>query len=134
MDSFFVVIFYITFLWEGGKSMGNILSYLLPVLAATDSSGSGTSYWAGLEEKLNIAGDATNQFLHLCQDYWYIPMTFAIIAIGCLIMAGGKQGRIQAKSFLWWVIVATAIIMMVPTIIGLITTLFAKEQTTISKL
>lgn len=118
--------------------MGSILSYLLPIAAAAESgnggSSSGTSYWTGLEEKLNMVGDATNQFLHLCQDYWYIPLTFAIIAIACLVLAGGKQGRLQAKSFLWWVIVATAIIMMVPTIIGLLSTLFVKEQTTISRL
>ncbi len=93
-----------------------------------------TTYWSGLEEKLDTMGTATNEFLHVVQDYWYIPLTVSLIIVFCLVLAGGKQGRIQAKSFLWIILMATAGIMMIPTIIELITTIFAKEQTTISKL
>lgn len=106
--------------------MGNLLKGFI--------TASSTTYWTGLEDKLDLMGTATNEFLHVVQDYWYIPLTFSLIIVFCLVLAGGKQGRIQAKSFAWIILLATAGMMMVPTIIGLITTIFAKEQTTISRL
>ena len=93
-----------------------------------------TTYWSGLEDKLGTMGTATNEFLHVVQDFWYIPLTISLIIVFCLVLAGGKQGRIQAKSFAWIVLLATAGVMMIPTLVGLVTTIFAKEQTTITRL
>ena len=87
-----------------------------------------------MEDKLGTMGTATNEFLHVVQDFWYIPLTISLIIVFCLVLAGGKQGRIQAKSFAWIVLLATAGVMMIPTLVGLVTTIFAKEQTTITRL
>lgn len=112
--------------------MKSLLSKL-PLFAA-ENAGGGGGYWDELESKLAIAGEATNEFVHLCQDYWYIPMSFALVIVFALVIAGGKQGRLQAKSMAWWVFVSIAGIMSIPTIINLFASLAGKDVTDISTL
>lgn len=118
-----------------GTVFTNIAIAVTPLIAAAEQqSPGGTGQWDKLEEKLQTAGSGANEFIHLCQDYWYIPMFFALVVYAALILAGGKQGRIQAKSGIWWTFVSIAIVFCIPTIVSLFASLAGKETTDISTL
>lgn len=106
--------------------LANFTTAINPILAA--------GQWDKLEQKLKTAGEGANEFLHLCQDYWYIPMFFALVIYAALIVAGGKQGRLQAKTGIWWTFVSIAIVFSIPTIVGLFSSLAGKDATDISTL
>lgn len=96
------------------------------LVAATGSGGT----WQKLDEKLSGVGNSTKQFVDLVQNYWYIPMFIALIIIAVLVFAGGREGRIQAKSKLGFFLIGTALIMMLPSAVSLVLDLFGREQAT----
>ena len=93
----------------------NVLINSINTVADTSS---GT--WSKLTQKLDKAGTATKDLVGICQDYWYIPMFFALIIIAILVFAGGREGRVQAKSKLGYFLIGTAIVMLMPSIVSLI--------------
>ena len=82
-----------------------------------------TESWSELDNRLNTLQDSVAGLIQIVQNPWYIPLAIAFIIIAVLIVAGGKNGRIEAKSALWWVLVGSFIIFMIPSLAALIVTL-----------
>lgn len=90
--------------------------YIAPYSLLASDSGT----WNKLTQKLDKAGNATKDLVTVCQDYWYIPMFFALIIIAILVFAGGREGRVQAKSKLGYFLIGTAIVMLMPSLVSLV--------------
>ena len=91
---------------------------------------SGATDWDKLDQKLQKVGSSTKSFVDLVQNYWYIPMFIALIIIAILVFAGGREGRVQAKSKLGYFLIGTAIIMMLPSAVGLVLDLVGRDKAT----
>ena len=101
----------------------------IPIIAEASGGGGGggTVDWSKLKEKLNTVGSGTKDLVDIIQDFWYIPMFFALIIIAVLVFAGGREGRVQAKSKLGYFLIGTALIMMLPSAVSLVAGLFGRE-------
>lgn len=98
------------------------------LLADVQDNAGGSGEWSKLTEKLEKVGSSTKSLVDVIQDYWFIPMLIGLIIIAVLVFAGGREGRVQAKSKLAFFLIGTAIIMMLPTVVSLILDVFGRER------
>lgn len=92
-----------------------------------EETGGGSVDWTTLKNKLETVGTGTKDLVDIIQTYWYIPMFFSLIIIAVLVFAGGREGRVQAKSKLGYFLIGTALIMMLPSAVSLVAGLFGRE-------
>lgn len=111
----------------------NVVSSISKISNFTDLMSGDYVYWNELDDKMKTVGSATDELIRLCQNYWFIPLVITVIIVAGLVISG-KQGRIEAKSKLFFALVSVAIIMSITSIVALLYTFFTADSGTVSSL